>query len=94
MDQNNVQNGSGMMNGIPPVIKEEKKIGPLLVTLVIVLLLVVGALYVFGQNLNKNSEVVEDNKSTVVNTSPKVSTDQNDIEADLDAQLNNVDYSF
>lgn len=92
----NAQNSSGMMNGIPPVPKPDKKIGPVIGVLVIVLLLIIAALFFFGQNLNTTPVDEPLDQEPVVRNEAGLSTSTNeaDIEADLDAQLEGVDYSF
>ncbi len=98
----NTQNSSGMMNGMPPVIKEEKKIGPIIGVLVIVLVLIIAALYFFGQRLNTqptNSTANTQTNSgieTASNQSANVtsSTSVESIQKDIDSQLKDVDYSF
>lgn len=95
------QNSSGMMNGIPPVSKQEKKIGPIIGILIVVLIIIIAVLYFFTQNLNKvpvteqTPAPITTEQSTSTATS-SVSDEANDaaLEADLDAQLQDVDYSF
>ncbi len=89
----NTQNSSGMMNGMPPVVKKDRKIGPIIGALVIVLILIITALYFFGQRLNTQAP------TSIQNTSQSAailssSTEVKDLQADLDVQLKDVDYSF
>ena len=89
----NIQNSSGMMNGMPPEPKQTKKVGPIIGALVIVLIIIIAALYIFGKRLNTTAPASMQN--TTENTaSLSSSTDTQDINADLDAQLKDVDYSF
>lgn len=96
-------NPSGMMNGLPPVPKENKKIGPIIGVLVIVLIIIVAALVFFGKKLNttpttdtaqnpvENTSGVVENINEVI---PQTEDNGAAIEADLDAQLQDIDYSF
>jgi hypothetical protein len=88
MEQNT--NASGMMNGMPPVAKENKKVGPILGALVIVLVIIIAALYFFGQKLNTTPVTPEVNTEETTGTSSEAAV----IESDLDAQLKDIDYSF
>lgn len=81
----NIQNSSGMMNGMPPEPKQTKKVGPVIGTLVIVLIIIIAALYLFGKRLNTTTPTNSDGYSQ---------TSEADLNADLDAQLKDVDYSF
>ncbi len=91
----NTQNSSGMMNGMPPIKQNEKKVGPIIGALIIVLILIIAALYFFGQKLNieapaqQTSQTSEEN---VANSSSSISTDS--LNSNLDEVLNDVDYSF
>lgn len=96
-------NSSGMMNGLPPVPKENKKIGPIIGVLVIVLIIIVGALVFFGKKLNTtpttdtSQNPIENTSGTIENineTIPPTEDSSAAIEADLDAQLQDIDYSF
>jgi hypothetical protein len=95
----NTQNSSGMMNGMPPVQKAERKVGPIVGALIIVLILIIAALYFFGQKLNTSAPA--DVSAPVVNNSqpqtPAAAAKSDDvasIQSDLDATFNDVDYSF
>lgn len=100
MDQNNIQqNASGMMNGMPPAPKTERKVGPIVGTLIIILVLVIAALYFFGQKLNTDAPALQPAQSEQVPAESMAaaannSDDVSSIEADLGAQLQDVDYSF
>jgi len=83
-------NASGMMNGMPPVAKENKKVGPILGALVIVLVIIIAALYFFSQKLNTTPVTPEVNTEEATETSSDAAV----IESDLDAQLQDIDYSF
>lgn len=52
---------------------EHKKVGPIIATLVIVIVLVVAALYIFGSKLNKQSPIVPEQNTA---TSELSATDQ------------------
>ncbi len=96
---NNI-NPSSMMNGMPPVPKNEKKIGPIVSVLVIVLVIVIASLYFFSQKLNTTPNVSEETVTSekVTNTENTANlssgTDSDSLNADLDAQLKDIDYSF
>ena len=104
MDNNQNQNPNIMMNGIPPMPKEEKKIGPIVAVLIAVLALIIVALYFFGKRLNTEpstnpanttEEVVTEENTNEENTANLSSSiDSASIEADLDVQLQDIDYSF
>lgn len=91
----NTQNSSGMMNGIPPVPKADRKIGPIIGALVVVLIIIIAALWFFGQKLNTTPADNNEQENVMRNEAGlSTSTNEVDLEADLDAQLNDVDYSF
>lgn len=99
----NTQNSSGMMNGMPPAPRTEKKVGPIVGVLIIVLILIVAALYFFGQKLNTDNGTQETTVNTTTqepvqsNTLAANASSANDIasmQADLNSQLQDVDYSF
>lgn len=96
----NTQNSSGMMNGLPPLSKPERKIGPIVGALIIVLVLIIAALYIFGKNLNTEPEIVApevrttETMATSTSATSTTSDDTTSLESDLDAQLEDVDYSF
>lgn len=94
---------SGMMNGMPPVIKNDKKVGPIIGVLVIVLILIIIALYFFGQRLNTQTPPSAQQRQVPVEFLDNVirnestnssSTDVQSIQSDLNVQLKDVDYSF
>lgn len=100
MDMNN-QNSSGMMNGLPPQSKTDKKIGPIVGALIIVLIIIIASLYIFGKNLNTETEVMTPEAATTEETSDATASvaspiidDTTSLDAELDAQLKDVDYSF
>lgn len=92
----NTQNSSGMMNGMPPTPKTEKKVGPIVGVLIIVLVLIVAALYFFGQKLNtENAPVTSTSTSeTSMSANANSANDLATMQADLNSQLKDVDYSF
>lgn len=96
-------NSSGMMNGLPQVPKENKKIGPILGALAIVLIIIIASLIFFGKKLNTNSSTNTEQASTETSTdvTNQTGTESQGIEdssaainADLDLQLKDIDYSF
>ena len=98
----NTQNSSGMMNGMPPTPHVEKKVGPIVGTLIIVLVLIIAAIYFFGTKLNTVKQTSEDTAQTEAivdgqNSMTATATEADDVtslESDLDIQLKDVDYSF
>ncbi len=98
----NTQNSSGMMNGMPPVPSTEKKVGPIVGALIIVLMLIIAALYFFGSRLNTQSPVNAvpqeqasvDNNNNAMTATASQADDVTLLQADLDAQMKDVDYSF
>lgn len=99
----NTKDSSGMMNGMPPSVKNDKKVGPIIGVLVIVLILIIIALYFFGQRLNTQAPIDTQVTTSTTSESNNVirneaslssSTDVQSIQNDLDAQLKDVDYSF
>ena len=99
----NTQNSSGMMNGMPPEVRTEKKVGPIVGALIIVLILIVAALYFFGQKLNTETPAQDTTSMQSVSPTPESTTVANassssddiaSMQADLNSQLQNVDYSF
>ncbi|MDQ5893389.1 MAG: hypothetical protein QG640_401 [Patescibacteria group bacterium] len=91
----NTQNSSGMMNGIPPVPKSDKKVGPIIGALVVVLIIIIAVLWFFGQKLNTTSDENSGQQNVIRNEAGlSTSTNEVDLEADLDAQLQDIDYSF
>ena len=96
-------NSSGMMNGLPQVPKENKKIGPILGALAIVLIIIIASLIFFGKKLNTNSSANTEQTSTETSTDAtnQTGTESQGIEdssaainSDLDLQLKDIDYSF
>ncbi len=104
----NTQNSSGMMNGMPPTAPTEKKVGPIVGVLIIVLILIIAGLYYFGKNLNtqptagqqKTPEeqvtpaVTNSQNSAVIAASATGADDVTSLEADLKGELSNIEYSF
>jgi hypothetical protein len=102
----NTQNSTGMMNGMPPVPKPEKKVGPMIGAIIIILALIAAALYFFGQKVNTNSpanNVLPDPTTAAIATPANTdsmqaaaakSDDVTSIETDLSSQLKDIDYSF
>lgn len=97
MEQN--INSSGMMNGLPPLKKEDRKVGPIVGVLVIVLIVIIITLYFFGQRLNTQNQAliqspVISTPTTTLATDDFSTTSMESIDIELDKQLNNVDFSF
>lgn len=103
----NTQNSSGMMNGMPPAPQTEKKVGPIVGALIIILILIIAALYFFGQRLNTEAPIQtpptdQTSQQTTLNNAPAstqtataTQTDSvSSLQTDLDNQLKDVDYSF
>jgi uncharacterized protein YpmB len=83
-------NSNGMLNGLPLTPKEGNKIGPIIGALVIIILVVVAAIYFFGRNLNSDTTPVQEQTVETTDTENGAAA----IEAELDAELENIDYSF
>jgi hypothetical protein len=98
----NTKNSSGMMNGLPKESKEDKKVGPIVGALIIVLILIITALFFFGKRLNTQSTntPISNEQSSIQNTPIRneanlsSSTEVQDLQADLDAQIKDIDFSF
>ncbi len=95
------KNSNSMLNGLPLTPKDNKKIGPIVGVLVIVLVIIVAALYFFSQRLNTTTAEIKNevsDSSVVTNsgttTGLETSNEAAAIEADLDKQLLDIDYSF
>ncbi len=90
MDTNNTPN---------PAPTNHHKVGPIIATLVILIILVVAALYVFASRMNKNTPVdatpaVTDTSAPTQDTVASADTNSDDpaaMQADLDASTQNVD---
>lgn len=100
MDPINNQNSSGMMNGMPPVPKQEKKLGPIVGVIIVILILIVAALFFLGKDLNTGAPAQEAPIEQSVDSTPNTSaaadaaSELSDIQAELDAEFQDVDYSF
>lgn len=73
-----------------------KKIGPIVAGLVIALIVIIGGLYFFARDLNTNKDVTPTPAPTSATTAADVAA-ENDaavIQADLDSQASDLDYSF
>ena len=77
---------------------EHKKVGPIVAILVVVLLLIIGALYIFASRMNQQptdttNEVANENITTQASVQPVTNTadDVDSIEADLNASVNGLD---
>lgn len=98
MDQN-LQSGS--MNNIPnanpaPSMPSEKKVGPIIAVLIIVLVLIIAALYLFASRINEpalpsDSTFSADAQERQVQPITSDSTDLADLQADLDASADGLD---
>jgi len=89
------KNSSSMMNGLPPMSKDDKKVGPIVGALIVVLILIIAALFFFGQRLNTQSTLGTQEQNIVRNEANlSASTEVQDLNAELDAQAKNIDYSF
>lgn len=74
-------------NPIPASTDSKKKVGPIVVTLAVVLVLIIGALYLFASSVNKGSSIEE--QAGVVETVKPV-TNTGDTVQDLNADLNSA----
>ncbi|NDB58445.1 hypothetical protein EB001_08370, partial [bacterium] len=82
-------NSSGMMNGLPQVPKENKKIGPILGALAIVLIIIIASLIFFGKKLNTNSSTntVQTSTETSSGVTSQTGTESQGVE-DSSAAIN------
>lgn len=78
--------------------KNSNKIGPIAGGLVVIILIVIAGFYFFQQKLSKDAVKDESTmiEETKLDNDTKVSTSNDSavIEADLNAELKDVDYSF
>ena len=89
--------------GAPMADNGHKKVGPIVATLVIVLVLIIAALYLFASRVNKeavpmdNSSTAINNSSATINATPSVPTvtnsanDPASLQTDLNASTKNLD---
>lgn len=92
----NTNNSSGMMNGMPQAPQSEKKVGPIAGVLIIILVLIIAALYFFGQKLNIDSTPTDtaQTQDSSMTANAGSADDVATLQADLNSQLKDVDYSF
>lgn len=95
----NTKNSSGMMNGLPPTKKEDRKVGPIVGALMVVLMICVVVLYFFGKRLNTQNPVSPENTNVPVKNienykEDSVSEEINSIQKELDGQMKDIDMSF
>ena len=86
------------MNGMPPQPQTEKKVGPMVGALIIILVLIIAALYFFGSKLNtapvvENVQVMEETQQEMPAAAAQAD-DVETLEAELSAELQDIDYSF
>lgn len=104
MNDNIKSNPSQMTNGMPGMPeKSGKNLGVMLGVLVVVLIIIIGGIFVFGKS-SSSPENIKINDSTVPVQATETNVIRNEagntsdadaqIQADLDAQLKDVDYSF
>ncbi|HEY4494718.1 MAG TPA: hypothetical protein VJC02_01285 [Candidatus Paceibacterota bacterium] len=103
MDTNN-QIPNETINSVPPTPQQEKKVGPIVGALIIILVLIIAGLYFFGQKLNTQNPVEEASTESAVITdesealtataTASQSDDITTLEADLDNELKDIEYSF
>lgn len=77
-----------MPNPMMPAQHENKPWGPVVGIVVIILLLVIAAVYVWGQKLNNDSKVVPATPVTQTQTTPSVTEQPKDEFSDMEANLN------
>lgn len=84
-----------MMNGMPPEPKQTRKVGPIVGALVVVLIIIIVVLFFLGKRLNNPTSTTSNvNVSSQSEANLSSSTEVKDLQADLDVQLKDVDYSF
>ncbi len=84
--------------GAPLQPHSEKKVGPIVGALIIIIILVIAALWFFGSKLNTDAPVesapVVQQNDTQMQASAASADDVNSLQADLDATFTDVEYSF
>lgn len=84
-----------MMNGMPPAPQAEKKVGPIVGALIIVLILIIAALYFFGQKLNTEvAPQMDQTPATDISANAASADDVDTLQAELDGAFTDVEYSF
>jgi hypothetical protein len=95
---NENQNPNAMLNGMPPMPQEStNKKGLVLIVLVVILLVILGLMYTLkGSNSSINTDTanVPQESTPIRNEGSLQDPTDAQIQADLDAQLKDVDYSF
>ena len=92
-------NQPNIQPNIPPVENNHKKVGPIISTLVIVLVLIIAALYIFASRLNEQTlpsdatnDISEDSTTTaVVQPITSKATDVKSLQSDLDDSTKGLD---
>jgi len=84
------------MNTIPPTNKEQKNVGPIISTLVIVLILIMATLYIFASHISQQTlptDALIESTSTQTAVQPVTnnSDDTNSIQSDLNASTKGLD---
>src|SRR3954462_6173270 len=104
MDQNTTNPMPSSQAPLQP--KSERKVGPIIGALIIILVLVIAALYFFSQRLNNTEPANTTGSETSASVTSDVSAqntqtaqaapsdDVASIQTDLDGTLKDVDYSF
>jgi hypothetical protein len=90
------KNSSGMLNGLPQTPRENRKIGPIVGVLVIVLVIIIAGIYFFGKRLN-TVNTIDDVPTTIEVPQQQALIENSDISTintDLNEQLKDIDYSF
>ncbi len=93
-DQMNTINNAplGANNIASAPIESKKKVGPIVVILAVVLILIIGALYLFASSSNKNAVPTDaDLVAETVQPVTSTSDDVQDLDADLNASINGID---
>ena len=78
----------------PMMAPEHKKVGPIVAILVVALVLIVGALYIFASRMNQQpTDGTSDTASTQTSVQPVTNSadDVNSTEADLNTSVNGLD---
>lgn len=87
---NNAPLGANNPSSMP--VESKKKVGPIVVILAVVLILIIGALYLFASSTNKNAVPTdEDIAAETVKPVTNTSDDVQDLNADLNSAIEGID---
>lgn len=92
MDQNNQPIANATQPMTPPVMETpHKKSGPMIAGLAVILIIIIGALYMFAARSQAPVIPTEENTSTEVQSVTNTSDDVSSLEADLNTSVSGID---